>query len=34
MRKTLSFRPGELAALTWDNIDLRNMVIHVEHTLV
>ena len=27
-------RPGELAALTWDNIDLKNMVIHVEHTLV
>ena len=27
-------RPGELAALTWDNIDLRNMVICVKHTLV
>lgn len=27
-------RPGELAALTWDEIDLRNMLIHVEHTLV
>jgi len=27
-------RPGELAALTWDDIDLKNMLIHVEHTLV
>lgn len=27
-------RPGELAALTWSNIDLNNMVIHVEHTMV
>ena len=27
-------RPGELAALTWDDIDLKNMVINVEHTLV
>lgn len=27
-------RPGELAALTWDNIDIKNMVIYVEHTLV
>lgn len=27
-------RPGELAALTWDDIDIKNMVIHVKHTLV
>lgn len=27
-------RPGELAALTWDNIDLNKMIIRVEHTLV
>lgn len=27
-------RPGELAALTWDDIDITNMLIHVEKTLV
>ena len=27
-------RPGELFALTWDDIDLNVMVIHVRHTLV